>query len=62
MAEFEKLDMNIDEITGKPEKNCLIIVSDGKVKKLEVPDFAQITIRSQDGKIQIADVVEKLKF
>lgn len=61
-AEFEKLDMNIDDITGKPEKNCLIFISDGKVKKLEVPDFAQITIRSQNGKIQVADVVKKLKF
>jgi hypothetical protein len=62
VAEFERLDIGIDEITGKPEKNCLIIVSDGKVKKMNVPDFAQITLRSQDGKIQVVETTTKEKF
>lgn len=60
--EIERLNIATDQITGEPIDNCLIMVSDGTVKKLQLPKYAELKIKVVDGKITLIENTQKHKF
>lgn len=60
--EIERLNIATDQITGKPLDNCLLMVSNGTVKKLQLPDYAELKIKVVDGKITLIENTQKHKF
>ena len=60
--EIERLNIATDQITGKPIDNCVLLVSDGKVKLMQLTDFMELKIKSNDGKITLVENVEKHRF
>lgn len=60
--EIERLNIATDQITGEPIDNCLIMISDGTVKKLQLPDYAELKIKVVDGKITLIENTQKHRF
>lgn len=60
--EIERLNISTDEITGEPIDNCIILISDGTVKKLQMSPFMELNVKSVDGKITLVEQVEKHRF
>lgn len=60
--EIERLNITTDQITGEPIDNCVILVSNGTVKKLQMSPFMELNVKSVGGKITIVEQVEKHRF
>lgn len=60
--EIERLNIATDQIIDKPLDNCLLLISDGTVKKLQLPDYAELKIKVVDGKITLVENTQKHKF
>lgn len=60
--EIERLNIATDQITGEPIDNCVLLVSDGKVKLVQLTDYMELKIKSNDGKITLVENVEKHRF
>lgn len=60
--EIERLNISTDEITGEPIDNCVLLVSDGKVKLVQLTDYMELKIKSNDGKITLVENIEKHRF
>lgn len=59
----QRLDTPLDEITGYGDsKNYLILVSNGKAKKIDLSDFMELRLKVHDDKISVIDIMEKFKF
>lgn len=54
--------MKTDQITGEPLNNCVLLVSDGKVRLVQLTDFMELRVKSNDGKITLVENIEKHKF
>lgn len=60
--EIEQLNMATDELTGDPIDNCILFVSDGKVKKLQLSDYMELNVKVNGGKITLLENTQKHKF
>lgn len=60
--EIERLDLATDQITGEPIDNCILFISDGKVKKLQLSDYMELNVKVNDGKITLLENTQKHKF
>lgn len=60
--EIERLDLATDQITGKPIDNCILFISDGKVKKLQLSDYMELNVKVNGGKITLLENTQKHKF
>lgn len=61
-AIIKSLNMKTDQITGEPLNNCVLLVSDGKVRLVQLTDFMELRVKSNDGKITLVENIEKHKF
>lgn len=60
--ELENLNVPIDRLTGKPLDNCIVIFSDGKVQKLQLPEFARVEIKTANGKVNLIENTQQFKL
>lgn len=61
-TDIKVLDMETDQITGEPLDHCALLVSDGKVKLVQLPPFTELRVKSSNGKITLVENIEKHKF
>ena len=60
--EFEATDWNIDDFSEGPLDNVLIFISDGKVKKAQLPPFGEINIVTHENKVKSMTYKNKVLF
>lgn len=58
MNEFNTLEIMPEQL----EDNDVLIYTNGVLKKIKIPDYGELILKTNDGKLAHASITEKKKF